>query len=550
MQFRSANDIIENHVYAERHEKVREARKLSIQAQKQMELLKNDVQRNDTSYNQSEFYPFRYLAAEGFLPGYNFTRLPIRTLTKGKKEHSEFISRPRNIALSEFGPRNIIYHDGVKYRVDRIMLTDIKEKQQTIKISPDSGYAFMKEQLTFNIDPFTEKELTQGMDKYIHSTMIEMCDTEAKELQRITCQEEERTKKGYDIRTYFSEEGDRESRIEANVLLEGAKLLKIHFIPAARLVHVNFQWRNSPNQGYAVNVKSGAWQSQKQEDESKENESKEKVERIELFTTTTANALYIQPVASLVMGGGKDGVITLMYALKHAIENYFQVESNEIGAEIMGEKEIPNLMIYEASEGSLGVLSQIVDDPKTYENLMQMAFEKCFLDKDGIEIPEKDLKPATYDDLLSYYNQRHHSQINRNYIRETLKMLKASKIEVSSNKSFTSYEEHYKAIENAKDKSSSTEEIFLQYLKEKGLRLPDEAQPNVPLVYTKPDFFYKPNIYIYCDGTPHDVKSVQEKDIQNRKALRQAGYQVLVWYYKDSLDNFVASRPDIFKPVK
>ena len=40
-----------------------------------------------------------------------------------------------------------------------------------------------------------------------------------------------------------------------------------------------------------------------------------------------------------------------------------------------------------------------------------------------------------------------------------------------------------------------------------------------------------------------------EDDTEKRNALKNAGYQVLVWYYKNSLDEFVAKRPDIFKKV-
>ena len=90
-------------------------------AQRQRELLLNDSA-NFTS--QSEFYIFRYLAAEGFLPGYNFTRLPVRTFI-GNRDRGEFISRPRFVALKEFGPNNIIYHMGNKYMVNRMMLSDM-----------------------------------------------------------------------------------------------------------------------------------------------------------------------------------------------------------------------------------------------------------------------------------------------------------------------------------------------------------------------------------------------------------------------------------------
>ena len=378
LQFRAANDIIENRIYADNHEKIKEAKYSRRQAERQMELLLNDSKeggRNNQG-NQSEFYPFRYLASEGFLPGYNFTRLPIRSFLENKEGSGEFISRPRTIALNEFGPRNVIYHDGSKYRIDRIMLSEAEAKLEKAKISPYTGYILMKDQYNYNVDPMVGMELNQGMDKFTHPDLVNMSETKAFELQRITCQEEERTRRGFDIRTYFAVEGGFESITEAIVNVENEKLLHIHAIPSARLVKISYKWRSSPENGFALNLKTGYWQTKKQETEEGSNDD---IRRIKLFTTLTANALFIQPVESLALEGGKDGVITLMYALKRSIENFFQVEANEIGATIMGEGEIPNLLIYESSEGSLGILSQIVDNPSIYKTIMREAFEFLFM---------------------------------------------------------------------------------------------------------------------------------------------------------------------------
>jgi hypothetical protein len=61
-------------------------------------------------------YPYRYLASEGFLPGYNFPRLPLRALIPtGRDVH--VIDRPRFLGLAEFGPRNVIYLEGRKYGI-------------------------------------------------------------------------------------------------------------------------------------------------------------------------------------------------------------------------------------------------------------------------------------------------------------------------------------------------------------------------------------------------------------------------------------------------
>jgi len=547
-QFREANMVIENQIYAENHEKIREARRQRRQAERQLELLLNKLSENGqtTGNNQSEFYPYRYLAAEGFLPGYNFTRRPIRAFLENSEGAGEFISRPRPIALTEFGPQNIIYHDGAKYRIERMILTEAETKMERAKISPFTGYIMMREQYHYNVDPLVNLELTQGMDRFIHADLVEMTECRAGQLQRITCQEEERTRKGYDTGTYFAVEGGFESIDEAHVILANEKLLHIHAIPAARLVQINFKWRISRENGFALNLRNGFWQRPPAKNG---NERRDDIRRIKLFTTTTANALYIQPVAALALKGQHHGVITLMYALKRAIENYFQMESNEIGATIMGEVEAPNILIYEAAEGSLGVLSQIVNDPPVYQALMQEAFNLCFM-KDGREVPPEELLPATYDDLLSYYNQMHHQVINRNYIRDSLQMLKDAQIVVQTSKSFDSYDAHYQALQAARDPDSSTEDQFLKYLYTNGLKLPDEAQPKIANLYVRPDFLYKPNVCIFCDGTPHDDPQIRDDDKMKRNTLTDAGYQVIAWYYREPLDEFIRKRPDIFKLVK
>jgi very-short-patch-repair endonuclease len=105
-------------------------------------------------------------------------------------------------------------------------------------------------------------------------------------------------------------------------------------------------------------------------------------------------------------------------------------------------------------------------------------------------------------------------------------------------------------MQAARDPNSSTEDKFLNYLYNNSLRLPDEAQPHIQNMYVRPDFLYKPNICVFCDGTPHDKDVVKEDDLEKRNALKSAGFQVLSWHYLDSLDEFVAKRPDIFKKVR
>jgi hypothetical protein len=68
---------------------------------------------------QTDFYSYRYFASEGFLPGYNFPRLPLSAFLSRTAVRSEdsgrFISRARFLAVSEYGPRSIIYHEAAAF---------------------------------------------------------------------------------------------------------------------------------------------------------------------------------------------------------------------------------------------------------------------------------------------------------------------------------------------------------------------------------------------------------------------------------------------------
>ena len=43
-------------------------------------------------------------------------------------DSGEYIARPRFIALREFGPNNIIYHNGGKYKIDQLVLQEIEKE--------------------------------------------------------------------------------------------------------------------------------------------------------------------------------------------------------------------------------------------------------------------------------------------------------------------------------------------------------------------------------------------------------------------------------------
>jgi len=507
-------------------------------ATRQLDLLRNEY--SGKSSELSEFYPYRYLASEGFLPGYNFTRLPLRVFIPTSDSSGEFISRPRSIALREFGPLNIIYHNGRKYRVCQLVVQDAETAMTEAKISKKAGYFLSMDQKDLEICPFSGLNLGDNANKEHVHNLMEMAESRAEEIDRITCEEEERISRGFVIKTYFSIDGGHLERVRKAVALSSeSTLLNLCYIPAARLIHVNCQWRAQRSEGFPVGLISGDWRGTMPVPD---NNLREDFRLVKLWTSNVADALHIEPIQAL--GLNSEGVLTLQYALKRAIELHFQVEPNEIGVIAVGDEKAPNILIYEAAEGSLGILSQLVEDVDLFHAIVETAIKLCRFDD-----PEYK-GPASYDDLLNYYNQRDHTCIDRHLIKDALEKLRICNIEIQTNTNFRNYEDHYQALLRGLDPNSSTERKFIDYLYKNGLRLPDEAQKKVDGLFCQPDFYYEPRIWVFCDGTPHDEPAVQADDEIKRQAIIAKGDEVWVYYYKDNLADKVAARPDIFRKVR
>src|SRR5690606_2447746 len=109
-----ATQVVNNHAITDTRER-NAAKTRWRQAVDQIELLKKG-----SDALSSDFYTYRYLATEGFLPGYNFPRLPLLAYIPGAPDGSTrqgFLQRPRFLGIAEFGPRSLVYHEGRAYRV-------------------------------------------------------------------------------------------------------------------------------------------------------------------------------------------------------------------------------------------------------------------------------------------------------------------------------------------------------------------------------------------------------------------------------------------------
>lgn len=510
-------------------------------AEERLNLLRNEKNKNSTL---SEFYTFRYLASEGFLPGYNFTRLPIRVFLGGK-DRNEAISRPRFIGLKEFGPSNLIYHNGGKYKVNRITPNDVAMDLSTIKISKSTGYAFLNDEgKGVNQDPITAVPFDASNMDRIENRLLELQEAQSENTERISCMEEVRTSEGYVTELYLNTPDGLIDATRIKLTVDGDELMKLFYQPAAKLILLNKKWKRGKDDGFDIGTKTGFFKNKKQVANPK---AEDPIQNIMLYTYDTSDVLYVQPIKSL--GLSSDGVVTMQYALEKAIEKLYNIEPVEIDARLMGSEENKNIMLYESAEGSIGVLKDIARNPAKLNEIFREAYKICGYDYATKEDLFPNRPKASYDDLLSYYNQMDHTKIDRHSIIKALELLILSKPDDTVG---GTYEEKYEELKKGLHHRSPGEKALLDYLFENGYRLPDFTNHNMEQFYVQPDFVYeKEKALVFVDGGIHKKALNKADDEKKRKTIELAGFDVLVWDdTSEPVAAFVTRRQDIFRKVR
>lgn len=434
---------------AERQKKLA-AETLANYANRNDAKLRRDAQRREAQANQqitlllggsasfsSDFYTYRYLATEGFLPGYNFPRLPLMAYIPGRmsaRGGNTFLQRPRFLALSEFGPRSLVYHEGRAYRVvrARIALTSADQASasamlvtRSVRICVVCGAAHFESH--WNTCHACGHSLTDA--RPINGLYrIENVDTEPTE--RITANDEDRLRQGFDLQTTF-QWSVRDGRIDAtNVIARDGEgdILRLRYGPGATITRINKGLRRRRNQnqyGFHINPRTGWWSKEDAGDDSQtggDDADKTPPQRIVPYVQDSKNALLLQPENRCE----PTTIATLQHALKRGIEACYQLEESELLAEALpdGPKRT-GVLFYEATEGGAGVLTRLANEPDALAQVARLALAVMHYDV-PIELnaawPVFESRhdhdgthcvAACYRCLLSYYNQPDHELIDR-----------------------------------------------------------------------------------------------------------------------------------------
>lgn len=557
--------IILDHSRPQDHET---AKRLRQEAEAQLKLL-TDKQ----SVIQSDFYSYRYFASEGFLPGYNFPRLPLSAFIPGRRtaqEAEEFISRPRFLAISEFGPGALIYHEGARYQVTRVMMPmqeGMGGDLPTSKLIVCSACGYLHPVQAEHGPSICERCNHVFEAKDIWSNMFRQQNVVTRRRERINCDEEERLRLGYEIKTgvRFAERDGRPLFRTAQLLIGSRLFAELRYGDAAELWRVNLGWsrrENKDDRGFWLDIEQRRWTKRAidPDDEDEENgKLPARVQKVIPYVKDRRNSLVIAFAADWDMNfmpspndAMKHAIMaSLEAALKRAIQIEYQLEDSELATEPLPTRlERRHLLFYEAAEGGAGVLRQLVEDPAAWTRVARTALVLCHFDPDNgddlgkAEHAEEKCQAACYDCLLSYFNQPDHESLDRHCIKELLQQIMTgnmlpSPVEIPRAK-------HLVQLKNLCD--TGLERQFLDFLELHNLRLPERAQHLYEQFGTRPDFSYTGEnpAFIYVDGPPHDFPDRQTRDTAQTVALKARGITVIRFHHTADWSSVVSRYPSVF----
>jgi ATP-dependent helicase YprA (DUF1998 family) len=530
------------------------------EARDRLKLLRNE----DAEIGQTDFYSYRYLASEGFLPGYSFPRLPLAAYIPGGRagrgaREGDYLQRPRFLAIREFGPGALLYHEGARYEVVRVQLPRSVDGSTSIETEdarrcPDCGY---HHPVVVGTDACEGCGARLGAKTY---GLLRLQTVHTRRRERISSDEEERRRSGFELEVSYryATHGDRAGRIDATATLDGRALVDMVYGDAAtiRLANVGRRRRkDESDRGFWLDTVGGRWLSDKQAADAPVD-----TDGLADLADVPSRAKvipYVEDTRNIVVLRHADrlsdvAATSLRYALERGAEAWFQLEDSELDSTTLPDPaERGRFLFTESAEGGAGVVRRLVLEPSALATVARMALERCHFDPDTGEdlgsAPEarERCERACYDCLLSYSNQLDHALIDRHQIRDLLVDL--SRSATATGAGGRTRAEARSRLDALAD--SSLERGFVDWLDERGHRLPDRAQVSVSEARAQPDLVYDlPSgpVAVFVDGPVHDHAAQSARDADAEERLIDCGWCVIRVGYDDDWSAVTAKFPSVF----
>jgi Lhr-like helicase len=381
----------------------------------------------------SDFYTYRYLATEGFLPGYNFPRLPLYAYVPsagGGVARPAYLQRARFLAISEFGPRSLIYHEGRAYKVYKAKLPpearsgeDGRLATMQLFICNSCGAAHNEEQARCHACN------ASIADVHPIRNILRIDNVETDPVERITANDEDRQRQGFDIQTVFSwPMRDNKLDVESAVAADrDGPIFEIHYAPGAKISRINKGLRRrakvSPL-GFGIFAATGRWTRSLDEDDGDDNGRPDGPvkQMVVPIVQDNKNAALLLPSDGQL---SETAMTTVQHALTRGVEIVFQLEEGEVLTQPLPHRDNRRaILAFEATEGGAGVLGRIVNEPdavarvaKCALDLMHyQAIDEAIAAHDATLLQNRedaDCVRGCYRCLLSYYNQPDQELIDR-----------------------------------------------------------------------------------------------------------------------------------------
>lgn len=512
---------------------------------------------------RENFDTYRYLAQQGFLPNYGF---PSSSVALSFNDSDDEINRDRDIALTEFAPGNSIYYRGNRYQVTyaRPRRRNQQPAWEAVLICPSCDAVLLGEHATKSGACRRCGASLVGHHPNLHA--MEIPDMFSVRRTRITSDEEERRRQGYETSRHYE---PCEHRKPYRLTLPGGQVVDLAYEHNATIVSMNRGVRaliadkddedEEPDladmeKGFMLCGRCNRWlfgnaeveRHTKKDPEaqggrsqggcSKGAEGKDIFRGIHLFAKGQHDVvtMSVAPPAGTTEDNAKGFYLTLLEAVQQGLQVTLDVDADEVDGFLLPVPEDPTrrvVLIYETATGGTGVLKTLTEEARARE-VARAAAEVLH---DG-EPPGNACDRACYGCLLSYHNQRYHEHLDRKRVLPLLKELQQA-ILVAVSPPSTRYEDLLARC------GSSLEREVLARIRDEGLPLPDEAQKtlyaeDVPIAQA--DFFYRPSLAVFVDGTPHLAEDVRRLDEEKRTRLKALGYRVVAITSPDDIQDLKA----------
>jgi hypothetical protein len=476
---------------------------------------------------KGDWYLYRYLGGEGFLPGYAF---PPQATVLSFEDREDELARDPAIALVEYAPGNFVYYRGQRYEVThaRPRTRQMEPDVEPVLVCPTCGRAYIGSGQTKRTTCLCGQDLSG-----IHPReALPLPDMFARRRARITADEEERLRLGYEVTKHYMAGG----RCSEYRVLSGDRLafrLTIEHGGRVLLLNRGVREQEGEPRGFTLCTRCHRWligdKAVKEHTDTPTQRGKcpqgakdtDLVQRLWLMQTVQSDLALLD--VPLPKGANADSFYTtLLHTWQRALMVAFNLDESELDGFLAPgpEEGIPyRVVLYETAIGGSGVLASLAE-PGRLSTVVARARE---LLHEGD--PEGGCERACYDCLLSFYNQRDHERMDHTLALPWLQALEALGVEGEISADALA------ALEDLCQ--SDLERRVLRAIHERGLPLPDAAQhplydrDGAPLAVA--DFYYKRGrIVLFVDGSPHYQDYVQAADARKRNRLKALGYRVVV----------------------